>query len=469
MSDSELVQLGIIEAAEKIRSKEVSPVDLVGALLKRIADMDPKINSFITVTADQAQKEARQAELELMQGEKRSGLPLGQLHGVPIGLKDLFETKGVRTTAGSIYFGDNIPAEDALVVRKLRQAGAILLGKHNMHEIALGLTSVNPHFGAVHNPWDQERIVGGSSGGSAAAIAARFCPAALGSDTGGSIRVPSSLCGTVGLKPTFGRVSLRGVIPLSWNLDHVGPMARRVEDLALLLKVIAGFDLADPNSSDIEVDDYFTNLRDGVRGMKVGLVDDPYFNQADEEILNLVVEAGIVLSDLGADVERVSFPGAFQAAITNGLITTADGAAVHHNRLVSDPDRFGTDVLERLKKGASLRLDRYIHARREQVVLRRKFETFFQEYDCLITPTTPITASLIAGQQAVEMAGLLTRFTAPFNLTGLPAISIPCGFTNQGLPVGMQIITRPWGEAALLRAAYAYELASHWFEKCPIL
>lgn len=469
MSDTELVNMGVVEAAEKIRGKEISPVELVNALLRRIASIDSMINSYLMVTADLALKLARKVEKELMRGEQQNGLPLGRLHGVPIALKDLIETSGIRTSAGSLFFADHVPLEDAYVVRRLQAAGAILLGKQNMHEIALGLTSVNPHFGPVRNPWDINRIAGGSSGGTAAALAARLCPGALGTDTGGSIRVPSSLCGTVGLKPTYGRVSTQGVIPLSWNLDHVGPMARKVEDAALLLQVIAGYDSGDPASVNVETEDYSAQIKDGIRGFKFALVDDPYFQSEDEEIKNLLASAAKVFSELGAHVELAAFPGGQQAAMANGMMTQADGAVYHSERLANQPGRFGSDVLQRLNTGASYKLEQYIRARRDQVVLRRQFEIFFEKFDFLITPTTIITAPEIAGQLAVMLAQLLTHNTAPFNLTGLPAISLPCGFTSQGMPVGMQLVTRSWGEAALLKAAYAYDQATGWTERSPKL
>jgi aspartyl-tRNA(Asn)/glutamyl-tRNA(Gln) amidotransferase subunit A len=469
MNVTELCELGLVEAAALLRHRQLSPVELVQALLQRIAVIDARVNSFIAVTSELALEMAHQAEKDLVRGSLPDGSAPGLLHGVPVAIKDLFETRAIRTTAGSKFFSDFYPEQDASVVEKLRQAGAILIGKTNMHEVALGLTSVNPHFGAVHNPWALERIVGGSSGGSAAALAARLCPGALGSDTGGSIRVPASLCGIAGLKPTFGRVSLRGAIPLSWNLDHAGPMARCSEDLAALLQVTAGYDPGDPNSVDLRVDDYAAHLADGVAGWKIALAEDAYFDKTDEQVRYWIDEAAKVFRELGAVVERTPFPSAYQAALANGMMVTADAAVFHHERLRSNPEDFGADVLERLRNGANLPIDQYIRARRDQVILHRQFEDYFKEFNLLLLPTTPVAAPLIEGPNAVEMARLLTRYTAPFNLTGLPALSIPCGFTREGLPVGLQMVTHSWGEADLLQAAFAYEAATQWHKMAPSL
>lgn len=461
--------MNLVEAAELIRQRAISPLELTQACLKRIERLDGKLISFITVSAELALEQARQAEQELMHSQEQANEALGTLHGVPLALKDLFETEGVRTTAGSLFYAKHVPSEDATVVRKLRAAGAVMLGKTNMHEIALGLTSVNPHYGACRNPWALDHVAGGSSGGSAAALAARFCPGALGTDTGGSIRVPAALCGVVGLKPTFGRVSLRGVIPLSWNLDHVGPMARRVRDVALLLQVIAGYDPREPNSVNIPMEDYSANIAKGVKGWHIALAEDEYFAPTEEAVQQAVNQAALVLQKCGAHVERVAFPGAHQAALANGLMVTADAAAFHAERLRTQPGKFGADVLQRLKSGAALPLNDYIQARRIQTQMRRQFAEFFEVYDILLMPTTPVVAPPIEGPNAVELARLLTRYTAPFNLTGLPAISLPCGFTAQGLPVGLQMVAKPWAEAQLLRAAYAYEQATDWHAAEPVL
>lgn len=457
-----LYYLSLVEAAELIAKREISSEDLVQEHLERISNLDPILNSFITLTEDDALERAHTADEEI-----KSGIYRGPLHGIPIALKDLYETSGVRTTAGSAFFKDWVPTKNAAVVERLNAAGAISLGKLNMHEIALGVTNNNPHYGATHNPWDLERTPGGSSGGSGAALAAGLCMGSLGSDTGGSVRIPASLCGVVGLKPTYGRVSLRGVVPLSWNLDHPGPMARRTRDATVLFQVIAGYDPEDPSSEDMGVPDYSIQLMGGVRGWRIAQAEDDFFNRADEQVRAAVEEAAGVLASLGAQIEKVPFPGGHEAARNNGLMVTSDAAAFHRERLAEEADKFGEDVRRRLETGAAYSSSEYILARRSQAVLRRRFTDFFREYDLLLTATTPIAAPPLEGPDAVQQAATLTRFTAPFNFTGLPAISLPCGFTNEGLPIGLQMVTRPWGEVSLLRAAQAYESATEWHMQHP--
>ena len=459
----DLTELTISEAAEEIADCRISPIELTRACLERIQRLDPLLNSFITVTPETALEAARQAEVEIQTDGARS-----RLHGIPLALKDLYETRGVRTTAGSLFFQDYIPEEDAAAVQKLTAAGAVLLGKLNMHEIALGVTSANPHYGHCHNPWNPAMICGGSSGGSGAALAGRLCLGSLGSDTGGSIRIPASLCGVVGFKPTYGRVSQRGMIPLSWSLDHAGPMARSVRDAALLLQVIAGYDPLDPSSIDVPTDDYLEQLESGVGGWRVALSSDAFFTEVTgPEVWEAIREAARVFAGLGAVVDEVPFPDARQAALANGLMTTSDGAAFHQERIQSQPERFGEDIRQRLQTGAAYTSSEYALARRTQAVLRRQFTRFFEAYDILLTPTTPVAAPPIEGPNAIEQARLLTRFTAPFNLTGLPALSLPCGFTPAGLPIGLQIVSRPWTESTVLRAGYAYEQAAGWGGRKP--
>lgn len=451
------------ETAALLQNGELSPLVLVEALLARIERLNPLINAFITLTAERARQDAHRAEDELAQGKRR-----GPLHGIPLALKDLYETAGIRTTCGSRFFDGYLPAQNAVVVDRLEQAGTVLLGKLNMHEIALGVTNVNPFFGPCRNPWNLERISGGSSGGSGAALAAGLCQAALGSDTGGSIRIPASLCGVVGLKPTRGRVSLRGLVPLSWNLDHAGPMARCVRDAALLLQAMAGYDRLDSYSADQPVEDWAGSLEGGVRGWRISLAEEPFFSGATHpEVWAAVDQAAKLFEQLGARLRRVPFPGAREAAQANGLMTPSDAAAFHQERLETAPQNFGEDVRRRLEMGAAFTATQYALARQTQNRLRRQFEDFFSESDVLLTPATPVAAPPVDGPDAVEQARLLTRFTAPFNLTGLPAISIPCGFTREGLPVGLQIVARPWAEAALLQAAHTYEQAAGWHLRHP--
>jgi aspartyl-tRNA(Asn)/glutamyl-tRNA(Gln) amidotransferase subunit A len=436
--------LSIHEAIHLMQDGQLQPEALTEACSRQIERLNPKLNAFITICED-----------VIATGKKA---PLAMtLNGIPIAIKDLFETKGIRTTAGSLFFKDYIPAEDAVVVKRLKEAGAVILGKTNTHEIALGVTTNNPHFGTCRNPWDTKRIPGGSSGGSAVAVATGMALGALGTDTGGSIRIPASLCGVVGLKPTYGRVSVRGVIPLSWNLDHVGPLTRTVKDAALMLQVIAGYDPDDPFSIDRPADDYSAHIEDGVRGLRMALATGAYIEEADAEVLEAVREAGRVFESLGAKVDKVDVSFLREAALANGLMTPADGAAFHRERLAEHPDWFGADVRRRLETGRDFTSSEYSLARKTQSEMKHRLGKFFEGYDALLLPSTPIAAPLIEGNDAVEQARRLTRFTAPFNLTGLPALSVPCGFTNAGLPIGLQIVSRAWNESSVLRAGHAYE------------
>jgi aspartyl-tRNA(Asn)/glutamyl-tRNA(Gln) amidotransferase subunit A len=453
----DLTSLNLYEAAELLKARKISPIELTQAHLDRISQLNHRLNAFITVTPELALQQARQAETEILHGDYR-----GILHGIPLGLKDLYETEGIRTTAGSTFFTDYIPETDAAVVQKINEAGGIFLGKLNMHEIALGVTNENPHYGDCCNPWDLQRITGGSSGGNAAALAAGLCMGAMGSDTGGSIRIPSSLCGVVGLKPTYGRISLRGVIPLSWNLDHAGPMGRCVHDVAILLQAVAGYDPQDAWSIDKPVGDYLCLPEEGIKGWRVALAANDYFTDSeivDAEVRTAVIQAAQMFEDLGANVEQVPFPNAREAAMANGLMTPSDAAAFHHQRLAENPQGFGADVLKRLQIGAAYSSTEYIQARRMQTILSCQFDEFFNEYDLLLTPTTPITAPERGSADPFDRPRLLTRFTAPFNLTGLPALSLPCGWSNQGIPIGLQLVGKRWAEIKILTAGRLYEKA----------
>jgi aspartyl-tRNA(Asn)/glutamyl-tRNA(Gln) amidotransferase subunit A len=444
--------------SRELLAKHLSPVEVVRALLGRIeAD---ETNSFITVTAEWALEKATLAEREILAGGHR-----GPLHGVPVALKDIIYTRGVRTTMGSALYAGHVPDHSATVARKLEEAGSVLIGKTNTHEVAYGPTGDRSYFGPTLNPHDARRITGGSSGGSGAAVAANLCYGALGSDTGGSIRIPAALCGTVGMKPTFGRVSKSGVFPLSWSLDHVGPITRTVEDNALMLNVLTGHDPEDPYSVDHPAEDFARDLQRGLRGAGIGLPTSFYFDHVDEEVGVLVREAMEVYRSLGAQVREVEIPNLVDTLHAQRLILGAEAYAVHEERLENEPEAFDEEVCERLMDGARPRAYRYANARRRGVLATDEFDHALQGVDVLLTPTLPIVATEI-GQREVRIGdnkesvrSALTRYTGPTDLTGHPSLSIPCGITTSGLPVGLQLIGRHFDEATLYRFGHAYEEA----------
>jgi len=454
--------LTISNALESLRGGKASPQDLAEACYRQIERLNPTLNAFITVIDLQ---DALNAQLPSTNQPSTN-----ELRGIPIAVKDLFDTAGIRTTAGSKFFAENIPEQDAFVIEKLKQAGALIIGKTNTHEIALGVTGNNPHYGTARNPWDSTRIPGGSSSGSAIAVATGMALGALGTDTGGSIRIPASLCGLVGFKPTLGRVSTRGVFPLSWNLDHVGPLASCVQDAALMMQVISVYDPIDPASIKMLAGDYLSHLLDDLEGRKIALGAGEYIESSDPEILEAIRETAKVFAEwLGCRVQEVDVSWMSEAALANKTMTQSDGAAVHRERLKEHPDWFGEDIRRRLEDGAKTSSTEYVLARRTQAEVRKGCEQFFESYDFLITPTTPIAAPTIEGHDAVEQAARLTRFTAPFNLAGLPALSLPCGFTTDGLPIGLQIVARAWADARVLNAGYGFEQATEWHKKRPAL
>jgi aspartyl-tRNA(Asn)/glutamyl-tRNA(Gln) amidotransferase subunit A len=451
--------LTIVQALGQMSEGTLQPDALEQACSDQLQRLNPRLNAFIAVATSMPDQQPESSS-------RGTGLA-GALSGIPVAVKDLFDIAGMRTTAGSRFFMDKIAPSDAQVVGRLKREGAVIMGKTNTHEIALGVTTVNPHFGACRNPWDEKRVAGGSSGGSAVAVASGMALAALGTDTGGSIRIPASLCGVVGLKPTFGRVSLRGVVPLSWNLDHVGPLTRGVEDAALMLQVLAGYDAQDPASVDMPVEDYRAHLEDGIRGWHLAFASGEYVQASHPEVLEAFQTAVGILARCGAHVQPVDVSFLQDAASANKLMTQADAATFHRQRLAEHSDWFGDDVRRRLEAGRDTRTADYILARRTQAVVKRRLEDLFMEYDILVLPSTPATAPPIAGGDAVELASPLTRFTAPFNLAGLPAISICCGLDGARLPVGLQLVAGHWREAPLLQAARAYERSSDSVEYRP--
>lgn len=461
---SDLTRLTIAEAAPLLRERKLSPVELTEACLARIESVEPKINAFITVTADQARASAKTAADEIARGEYR-----GPLHGIPVALKDLFSTAGIRTTAGSTILGEHVPAEDSDAAARLKAAGAILLGKLNLHEFAYGATGVNPHYGSCRNPWDTSRITGGSSSGSGASVATGECFAALGTDTGGSIRIPASLCGIVGLKPTFGRVSRRGVIPLSWSLDHAGPFARSVEDAAIVLQAIAGHDPLDASSSPEPVPNYSAGLRDGVKGLRIGVPREFFFDTVDSEVESAVRKASGVLEGLGASVREVGLPLIAEAPAAVTAIMLPEALAYHRKWMEERPDDYGDDVRYRLELGATFLAVHHVQAQRfREMIVNRWRDEVFDQVDLLAMPATMAPAFPIE-RSDLSVTFSLIRNTNPLNLLGVPALSVPCGFTTGGLPIGLQLAASWWEETTVLRAAYAYEQATDWHNKAPPL
>jgi aspartyl-tRNA(Asn)/glutamyl-tRNA(Gln) amidotransferase subunit A len=445
----------ITQLALRLRQKDVSPVELTQACLDRIAKLNPALNAFITVTAESALAEARTAELEIARGEWRS-----PLHGVPIALKDIIDTAGTRTTAASALFEHRVPAENAEVVRRLRQAGAVLLGKNNLHECAYGGSSLVSFFGDMHNPANQAHIAGGSSGGSAASVAAGLCYAAIGSDTAGSIREPAALCGCVGIKPTYGRVSTRGVIPLSWSMDHLGPLTTSVADAAVVLQAIAGYDPLDPCSMDVPVADYVSATRQATSKLRVGIPRRYFYDELDHEVRAAMDKAVLRIGTLVTDVLELEIP-----VSSDRTVQGAESYAYHAENVAKRPEMYQPETLRRIRSGENFSAAEYIRRRRELDEMRRSAQDFFANVDLLVTPTTPVPAPAIADLKkdpaALRPAELvLLRNTRPFNVWGLPAISVPCGVTKSGLPIGLQIAGPPWREDLVFRLAYAYEQAS---------
>ncbi|PJF42161.1 MAG: Asp-tRNA(Asn)/Glu-tRNA(Gln) amidotransferase GatCAB subunit A [Candidatus Thermofonsia Clade 1 bacterium] len=465
---SELTHLSLAEAARAIGKRELSPVALTEAHLRRIEAVNPHLNAFLTVTADYALERARAAEAALHTVGRRSAL-----HGIPFALKDLFETKGIRTTAGAKFWSERLPQQSAYLVELLERLGGVLLGKLNMHEIALGVLSDNPHYGACRNPYNLAYAAGGSSGGSAAAVAAYLCMAALGSDTRGSVRIPAALSGVVGLKPSYGRLSVRGMLPLSYSLDHAGLLARTVEDVALLLAWLAEYDQADPYAVKLPESDFLLDLDRGIQGWYIALADDEYFNDCEPEIYQAVQAAASVFEALGAQVVRLKAEARLNVKETTQLsrtITASEAALIYADRLQREPDAFGADVLARLRSEGTATAVEYAKALRAQVLAAWQMERLFEEYALLITPCTPMSSVPLAEENAKAMArARLSAFTAYFNMAGVPAISVPCGFNRQGLPIGLQLVAPYSAESRLLRAAHAYEQATRWSAKAPPL
>jgi aspartyl-tRNA(Asn)/glutamyl-tRNA(Gln) amidotransferase subunit A len=457
LSESELEYLSIGEAAAMVAAREVSPVELTEAALRRIDRYNPHGKFFVTVDTEGALKAARVAEAEILKSGPRS-----KLHGLPVSLKDNFKTAGMRTTAGSLILRDSVPAKNSEVARRLKDAGAVLLGKTNMHEFAYGITSENPHYGDVRNPWNLARISGGSSGGSAASVAAGMGFGSVGTDTGGSIRVPSSFCGVVGLKPTFGRVSVEGTIPLAKSFDHAGPIGRRVGDVSAMLNVIAGSHLE--TSSEGKV-------------FRIGWPSNYYFDFLDDEVKLLLEQAAKCFKGLGVGVQEVKLPTLQEAMEVATRMSMAESTAWHEARgyYPQRQSMYGEDVRGRLAMGRDVSAVEYLRGFEVKEKLMGEFDRVFANVDAILTPATPAGAPVI-GKTEIAIAGktetlrtAIMRLNRPTNFTGHPSITVPCGFTSEGMPVGLQLIGAWWSEAKLLALAEMYEGANDWWKRRPKL
>lgn len=442
------MRYSILETSELLRKGAVSPVELTKDCLERIEKLNPSLNAFITITAETAIEEARQAESEIRGGNWR-----GPLHGIPLALKDLIDTAGIRTTAASALFKDRIPAEDAEVVLRLKHAGAVIVGKQNLHEFAYGGSSLVSYYGDMKNARNPEHITGGSSGGSATAVAAEMCYGAIGTDTAGSIREPAALCGVVGLKPTYGRVSTRGVIPLSISLDHVGPIAGSVADCAVILQAIA-------DDSTNGTENYIESVKQIPGPLRIGVPSTFFYESLDPEVCSTVEKAVEVLKTIASEMRDVEM-----SVPTDRTLQKAESNAYHAEFVKRSPELYQPETLRRIRKGEDIDAAEIVHARRELEQTRRGIREIFERVDVLVTPTIPIPAPRIA--ELKENPDLLRprelallRNTRPFNVWGIPAISIPCGITRAGLPIGLQIAGPHWREDLVLMLAGWYEQAT---------
>mgnify|MGYP001336242189 CR=1 FL=1 len=462
---TDLRELTIGEAGRLIERRQISPAELTEAYLDAIERLNPELNAYVTVTADRARADASAATDEIAGGTYR-----GPLHGIPIGLKDLYDTAGIETFGGADVLRGRVPEADSTAARNLREAGTVLLGKTNTHEFAWGTTTNNPHTGATHNPWDTNRIPGGSSGGSGAAIAARLAAGTLGTDTGGSIRIPAALNGCVGLKPTFGRASKAGVLPMSWQFDHPGPIARTVEDAAILLQAIAGYDPDDFATVPVPVADYRAAVGGGVKGLRIGVPREQFFGLLDGEVMVAVEEALETLRGLGADVFDIAAGFTREQTIKAWQLVIAEGQVHHRPYFGTRPEAYSEELANVMRQALPDALG-LTEAYRTSYDIKEGVRRAFESVDVMVTPTAMRAASLI-GEDQVEVEGVkmstgaaFASLTMPFNIAGVPAMSLPCGFTSEGLPIGLQIAGRPFDEATVLRVGHAYECATDWHRR----
>jgi aspartyl-tRNA(Asn)/glutamyl-tRNA(Gln) amidotransferase subunit A len=462
-STTDLPLLDLTEASRAVQKKEVSPVELTRACLDRIEKLNPQFNAFITITADSALQEAQRTEAEITRGEWK-----GPLHGIPLAIKDLVETAGVKTTAASAVLKDYVPTADAEIVRRLKAAGAVLLGKLNLHEFAYGGSGILGHFGPARNPWNQAHITGGSSSGSAAAVAAGLCYGAIGTDTAGSIRLPAAYCGITGFKPTYGLVSTRGVIPLSWSLDHVGPMARTASDAALMLQAIAHYDPQDINCQKFPPVYYPSAMEESTSALRLGVARE-FWNETDQEIKNAVDLTLAALSKITANTQEVVL-----STEVDRTLVRCEPFAYHQKYLPQHESDYDPDTLKRIRSGADVTAGQYIQAHHNLLRQRREILQLFEKIDLIITPTTPqlppTFAELQADPDQLRTKELfMLRNTRPFNVFGLPSISLCCGFSKSGLPIGIQISGAPGAEGVVLAVAHSYQKQSDWHKKRPAI
>lgn len=469
MLSNELAKKSVEELSSLLKNKTLSPVELTEAIFEQADKSEDKINAYMEFYKEEALDSAKKAESEIANGSYK-----GMYHGIPMGIKDNVYFKDKVSTMSSKIHKDFVSDYDATVIKKLREAGVIFTGKVSMHEYAWGITNNNPHYGAVKNPWNLEKIPGGSSGGSGAAVAAGSSVASLGTDTAGSIRIPSSACGIVGLKQTHGLVSKYGVYPLAWSLDHVGPMTKTVKDAAGLLQIIAGYDANDPTSVKVPVDDYVGKTTGDVKDLVIGVNEDYFFNEVDDEIEKLVRAAIDKLVEQGAKVKEVNIPALKYAEWAELVTSLSEASAIHHSDMLTRPDDFGHDIRMLFELGELPSAVDYLQAQQVRRKLKQDFQAAFNEVDILMMPTLPVLPNDIGDDWAdlngekVDLIDNIIRFTGPGNLTGLPALSVPCGF-SKGLPVGLQFMGPAFGEAAILNAGYAFEQTNPLEGKTPDL
>ena len=457
--------LSVADAAELLRDKKLSPVEYAKALIARVEQYDGKLNAFLHFTPEIALADARRAEAEIARGEWR-----GPLHGVPYGLKDIVDYAGLPTTAHSKILADNIAAADSVVTQKLRAAGGVFMGKLSTHEFATGGPCFDLPWPPARNPWNRDHFCGGSSSGSGVATAAGFVPAAIGSDTAGSIRNPATMCGVVGMKGTYGLVSRRGVFPLAYSLDHIGPLTRTVKDNALMLDLIAGHDALDPASADARAGNYMAALGQGAKGLRIGVIRHFYTRdlEGDAEMVASIEAALKVFAGLGASVKEIETAPLGEYAACNRAILSAEAYAIHEKWLQERPEDYARLTRERILAGAFVSAADYINALRVRGKLTRAFHALFSDIDIVITASALDPACRIDDPAEIDRT-YARQARSPFNVTGSPALSIPTGFSKAGLPLGMQLVGKPFSEALLYRAGHAYERETKWVERHPAL